>query len=67
MEGAPRTSRALFELASGTTGNKPEKQPLLETRSHFRAKFTICKSGSMTTQFCYYLFNEGVDYFVTNN
>ncbi len=67
MEGAPRTSKALFERASGTIGNKLEKHPLLETRSHFRAKFTICKNGSMTTQFCYYLFSEGVEYCVTNN
>ena len=41
MEGAPRTSKALFERASGTTGNKLEKQPLQETRSPLRAKFAI--------------------------
>lgn len=41
MEGAPRTSKALFERASGTIGNKPEKQPLQETRSPLRAKIAI--------------------------
>ena len=39
MEGAPRTSKALSERASGTIGNKLEKQPLQETRSPLRAKF----------------------------
>lgn len=51
MEGAPRTSRALFELASGTTGNKPEKQPLLETPSHSRNKFAIGKQICASTIF----------------
>ncbi len=42
MEGAPRTSRALFERASTTIGNKLEKQPLQETRIPLRAKFAKC-------------------------
>ena len=51
MEGAPRTSKALFERASGTIGNKLEKQPLMETPSHLRAKFAICKQMYASTIF----------------
>lgn len=51
MGGAPRTSKALFERASGTIGNKLEKQPLHETRSHFRNKFAIGKQICASTIF----------------
>ena len=51
MAGAPRTSKALFERASDTTGNKLENHPLLETPSHSRNKFAIGKQIYASTIF----------------